>query len=91
MRNELSKPSSSPDWEERVEVPSLQDLTDADNFKKPKKVQLIPSFKREADDTFVDYPKIGEVPWFYVNVGGLPPLEGPERTLADHAFRQIMF
>jgi hypothetical protein len=90
-RNELSDPTSSPEWD-REEVPSLQELLDADDCKTPKKVKCVPSFKREADDTFVDYPKIGEIAWLNIDVAGLPPwrdLTGPHRPAMENYARSV--
>jgi hypothetical protein len=50
-RNELGVLSSGGSWGDDLgEAPSLQDLVDADDFKTPKKVRIIPSLSREADE-----------------------------------------
>jgi hypothetical protein len=93
-RNELGDLSagetSSPDWE-HVEAPSLQDLSDADDFKTPKKVRFILSFTKEVDEEVIDYPVIGTILPLDLDLSRIPNLEGLEEgTPTNRGLRRIL-
>jgi hypothetical protein len=93
-RNKLGDQStgggSSPDWE-HVEAPNLQDLSDADDFKTPKKVRFIMSFTKEVDEEVVDYPVIGTILPLDPDLSRIPNLEGLEDdTPTNRGLRRIL-
>jgi hypothetical protein len=81
-RNELGEISfgeENPYWDNGVEVPNLEDLSNADDFKTPKKVRVLPFMTKEADEDYVEVLEIGvgreqEVcrkPWTEKNLVGM--------------------
>jgi hypothetical protein len=91
-RNELGVLSSGGSWEDDLgEAPSLQDLVDADDFKTPKKVRIIPSLSREADEDYTEAEEIGVIPPLNIDLSGVTPLEGNEQSSENLALRKIMF
>ena len=92
---ELAQPRSgepSPlDWEEAIEAPSLQELADADDFKTPKKVRIIGSLRKEADETYTDPPEIGVISPLNLDLTQVSLLEGKARSVGNLALRRIMF
>ena len=92
-RNELGRPNFSeenPHWDKGVEAPNLEDLTNADDFKTPKKVRILPLMTKEADEDCVEVLDIGSMTPLNVDLTTLSPLEGTKRTAGDLGVRKVL-
>jgi hypothetical protein len=92
-RNELGELSfgeESPYWDKGVEVPNLEDLTNADDFKTPKKVRILPFMTKEADEDYVELLEIGSITPLNVDLTSLTPLEGTKRTAGNLGVRKVL-
>jgi hypothetical protein len=90
-RNELGTLGrDTPNWNEDMEAPNLQDLVNADDFKTPKKVRVIANFKREEDEDYVEVVEIGTVSPLNIDLTGLSPLEGASKTSSNLALRRML-
>jgi len=87
---ELDQKRDIPNWDEHLEAPSLQDLVNADDFKTPKKVRVIPAMRKEDDEEYVEAVEIGAVPPLNIDLSDLSPLEGEKKTSGNLALRRIM-
>jgi hypothetical protein len=92
-RNELGEISfgeENPYWDNGVEVPNLEDLSNADDFKTPKKVRILPFMTREADEDYVEVLEIGAITPLNVDLTTLSPLEGNKRSAGNLGLRKIL-
>jgi hypothetical protein len=84
----LSNPGDIPDWDAHIEAPNLECLVLADNFKTPKKVQVIAAMKKEVDKHFVEVVEIGMVSPLNANLFSTNSFGRPKENSGEHRFAQ---